>query len=923
MGKQYNVQFTVFADKELVSEMCIVASNQMGSRLGWRCGYDKNAARISVQTPESLSNWSYGVNMSIKIVPSTTKSQTTVSVMTECRQRYGFIKGRGESSGEAEKVAKTFLGAAWLLLKNNAIQFGPPKEFRSEDLEEMLSRKPSPQEAVQAGDAEFQGATASDAVPENRKDAELQSQAVPAQQKKTVVGFAKAWIIFWIIGNLAATCAPINQLTIPGASGITAIVMLLSGAIAAGYIMLYNKNPFGLYLVLIANLLALSMNSPYTLVKTGLIPGIITFFITYKQIDYPFGKPAVTKANLNPTTSDNPVISRQQNTTPDMIVPQVVPVSKPALVVATFTSPPLPETQTPAPSDPSNLKECLACHKQVENLQQTCPYCGGAAFVQAGAGNDSLSLLDSMQKQAEAAEHVDRGAQLIMQRHYAEAESELKKAIEINPLNATAHSNMGGVFLRQGQPEKAIPWLEKALELNPQLGGVAQALAQARSAARIKPPSTLSKTKLGLGCAVAGLFLGAVMLTICGLAALAVKMTAPVSTSHSDGFKQQVAPLDGMTLVYVPASEFQMGSDDDPGNQVHTIYLDAFWIDQTEVTNEMYAKCISTGTCQAIVPLPEEKFYGNHQPAVFVDWDRANAYCTWAGRRLPTEAEWEKAARGTDGRAYPWGDQPRNPQLLNYNNNVEKTSDVGSYPAGASPYGALDMEGNVSEWVADWYDSNYYSNSPARNPQGPSSGSEKVMRGGAWDESDLYPYASSFRGYDGPMGSGYRFGFRCATSLPLSPSEAMVTAATETPAPAGSLSLKPGHWTNEVGTEGFTNVSFDLADDGNISNFTMVASIGTPQQECTIKIDQLQMQVNKDGTFLISHFMTYADLSEQVGPAVMSIVAIPTGQPYEVLHISGNTTDTSMDGTYKIGVCGTTLYFGQNTGPWKAQWKKP
>lgn len=190
-----------------------------------------------------------------------------------------------------------------------------------EDLEELLSRKTSPQEATQTGDAEFQRTPASDAVLVNRKDAELQPQAVPAPQKKTVVGFAKAWIIFWIIGNLAATCAPMNYLSNSSMSGMVTTVMLLSAVVVVGYVLLYNKNPFGLYLVLIANLLALSMNGPYVLVKTGLIPGIITFFITYKQIAYPFGKPTAKKVNLNPTASDNPVISQSQNITPDVIVP--------------------------------------------------------------------------------------------------------------------------------------------------------------------------------------------------------------------------------------------------------------------------------------------------------------------------------------------------------------------------------------------------------------------------------------------------------------------------------------------------------------------------------------------------------------------------------------------------------------------------
>jgi hypothetical protein len=145
------------------------------------------------------------------------------------------------------------------------------------------------------------------------------------------------------------------------------------------------------------------------------------------------------------------------------------------------------------------------------------------------------------------------------------------------------------------------------------------------------------------------------------------------------------------------------------------------------------------------------------------------------------------------------------------------------------------------------------------------------------------------------------------------------TSTTETP----SSSLKLGHWANENGTHGEANVSFDLSDDGNISNFDMTASFGVPTQECTIKIDRLQMQVNDDGTFVISYSMEYADVEAELGPAVMSLSGIPKGQPYEVLHISGNTTDTTMNGTFKVNVCGHTLYLGNNTGLWKAQWKNP
>jgi len=168
----------------------------------------------------------------------------------------------------------------------------------------------------------------------------------------------------------------------------------------------------------------------------------------------------------------------------------------------------------------------------------------------------------------------------------------------------------------------------------------------------------------------------------------------------------QISPKDGMVQVYVPAGSFQMGSDtgDSDEKPVHTVTLDAFWIDRTEVTNAMYALCVEAGKCSppsSSKSYTRDNYYGdaqyNNYPVIYVTWDNANAYCEWAGRRLPTEAEWEKAARGTDGRTYPWGDAAPDSTRLNYNSNVGDTTEAGKYPSGASPYGVWDMAGNVWE----------------------------------------------------------------------------------------------------------------------------------------------------------------------------------------------------------------------------------
>ena len=216
----------------------------------------------------------------------------------------------------------------------------------------------------------------------------------------------------------------------------------------------------------------------------------------------------------------------------------------------------------------------------------------------------------------------------------------------------------------------------------------------------------------------------------------------------------------------------------------HDVTLDAFWIDQVEVTNGMYGLCVNAGVCRPPVKLNsdnQDDYFGNPEfqdyPVIQIAWYDANAYCQWAGRRLPTEAEWERAARSDDMRNYPWGNEPPNEQNSNANNIVGDVTRVGSYPTGASPFGALDMAGNVWEWVADYYNAKYYEVSPTSNPSGPDSGGLnhlRVIRGGSFQDN-LFNLRTSNRGYEVgpdptklPNESAYygrssvKVGFRCA-----------------------------------------------------------------------------------------------------------------------------------------------------------------
>ena len=265
-------------------------------------------------------------------------------------------------------------------------------------------------------------------------------------------------------------------------------------------------------------------------------------------------------------------------------------------------------------------------------------------------------------------------------------------------------------------------------------------------------------------------------------------ITATIEVSPTpESVNQRISSTDGMPQIYIPAGTFHMGGmdvrralDETPD---HDVQLDAYWMDQLEVTNAMFGLCVKAGPCtppQSFKSQRRPEYFDNTEfkdyPVIYVTWGQAKTYCEWAGRRLPTEAEWERAGRGDDFRTFPWGEDKADGLRANFNMLVGDTSRVGTYPLGASPFGVLDMAGNVAEWVNDFYNSNYYRTGDNANPLGPeTSGSfNRVVRGGSLGDAEINIRVSKRSSVPGsilntvPGSPEYlgsfspRIGFRCA-----------------------------------------------------------------------------------------------------------------------------------------------------------------
>jgi formylglycine-generating enzyme required for sulfatase activity len=391
----------------------------------------------------------------------------------------------------------------------------------------------------------------------------------------------------------------------------------------------------------------------------------------------------------------------------------------------------------------------------------------GAVAYAAGAGEQEFS----------------KGENFLKNKQYSEARAALEAGILKDPSNIQAHFNLAEACRSLEVWACAEEHYETALELDAKSGPTKSYLPKTKAKVwRLREEMTAwrllneakglmaggkvkqaeealhSAEELGLSTEQQPLYQQ--------LQAKLPRSRAVATSSKPASGASSADSLD-MQMVLVPAGKFTRGSNlGDDEKPVRQIYLNAFYMDKFEVTVGQYARYLEATDMDeppdwSIMNQPQHL----RRPVVNVSWEDAVNYCKWAGKRLPTEAEWEKAARGTDGRIYPWSNEAPTRLHANYGrkdwDDHQALSPVGSFEAGKSPYGIYDMAGNAWEWVFDWYGLDYYKNSPEKNPIGPAKGEEKVVRGGSWlYVSDFLRSAHRFNAQ--PMNRHFGYGFRCA-----------------------------------------------------------------------------------------------------------------------------------------------------------------
>ena len=376
----------------------------------------------------------------------------------------------------------------------------------------------------------------------------------------------------------------------------------------------------------------------------------------------------------------------------------------------------------------------------------------------------------------ERAKKFTAGYEYLKQQKYQEARTAFEAGLQQYPANALAHFYLGQAC----QGLKAWTCAEEHYETSLELDAKSSVAALAKSRVRnAKAWRLLEEGKQAITEPTASPQQVAQAEDTLDIAnklglddeqrAVYQQLHEKIQQRHTVNYKTPSLPQHlERSMVLVPAGEFIMGSwtGDADERPVRRVYLDAYFFDKDQLTVGEYAKFLDATSHGA----PPEwnimsRTMHRNRPVVNVDWADAAAYCTWAGKRQPTEAEWEKAARGTDGRVYPWGNDSPSSLHANYGkygtNDLEALSPVGSLEKGKSFYGVYDMAGNVWEWVSDWYDTDYYTSSPPQNPEGLPTGGFKVIRGGAWNSS-AKNLRSSDRYWDPPsFRSLYLPGFRC------------------------------------------------------------------------------------------------------------------------------------------------------------------